>query len=164
MADLIDVENAVATLLKTVTPARDLIQGRAGEGPAPSSPAAMWVLESVEMPDHMHREYTDADQIVIATGSRLEFLIEFFGGSAMADAVRFNLSLRQTQRTADLYKLCGLSGTDTPRNLSAVELGSYHQRAQMRLYVWTSLDLTAPAELMDSVQVQVNEQNLGYNG
>ncbi|MNC71467.1 hypothetical protein D3C75_1223950 [compost metagenome] len=42
-------------------------------------------------------------------------------------------------------------------DLSAVEIGTYRQRVEMRLTLFTALDLTAPAELIETSCVHVKE-------
>ena len=122
----------------------------------------MWSLDRIELQDFTRTEY-DTDQIIISPNTPLEFIIEMIGGNAMADAVRFGLSLRQSQRTADLYLYCGLSGISPPQNLAGVELGDYRQRVQLRLTLFTALTLTAPAELIETSCVQVIEQSKEFD-
>lgn len=179
MASLTDVENAVAALLVSAT-GREIVQGRIGEGAVPAAPFVLWDLDRIDIQDFTRTELfepeaianpnvivlsdgnpeavsTEAQQIIISPNTPLEFVINMIGGSAMADMVRFALSLRQSQRTADLYKLCGLSGVGPMLDLSAVEIGTYRQRVEMRLTLFTALDLTAPAELLETTRIHVVE-------
>lgn len=155
MATLIQVEDAVAARL--VALGRTVVQGRIGEDGAPATPYAMWRLDRIEMGDFTRTVLDGADQIVIATNTPLEFVINIVGGAAMADMVKFALSLRQSQRTADLYKLCGLSGFGPMQDLSALEVGTFRQRVEVRLTLFTALDLTAPVELIETICVNVLE-------
>lgn len=156
MATLTQVEDAVAALLGAL--GRELVQGRIGEAPSPAEPYALWSLDRLTLSDFPVKSFGDVNQVIVSTNTPLEFLIDLVGGPAMADAVRFGLSLRQTQRTADLYKLCGLSGITSPQNLSAVEVGTYRQRVQLRLTLFTAVELTAPVEYIDTICVNVKSQ------
>lgn len=181
MASLTDVENAVAALLVLST-GREIVQGRVGEGAVPAVPFVLWDLDRIEIQDFTRTELFDpsaivnpnvivlsdgdpeevqtgTQQIIISPNTPLEFVVNMIGGSAMADMVRFALSLRQSQRTGDLYKLCGLSGVGPILDLSAVEIGTYRQRVEMRLTLFTALDLTAPAELLETSCVHVRENS-----
>jgi hypothetical protein len=156
MATLVQVENAVAALLVALG-GRTIVQGRIGEDGAPSTPYAMWRLDRISLDDFTRTELNGTDQIVIASNTPLEFVINIVGGAAMTDMVRFCLSLRQSQRTADLYKLCGLSGVGPMQDLSALEVGTYRQRVEVRLTLFTALELTAPVELIETICMQVLE-------
>lgn len=155
MATLVQVEDAVAALL--VALGRTVVQGRIGEDGAPATPYAMWRLDRIQLDDFTRTTISGTDQIVIATNTPLEFVINIVGGAAMADTVKFALSLRQSQRAADLYKLCGLSGVGPFQDLSAVEVGTFRQRVEHRLTLFTALDLTAPAELIETMCINVVE-------
>lgn len=155
MATLVQVEDAVAALL--VALGRTVVQGRIGEDGAPSTPYAMWRLDRIELGDFTRTTVGATEQIVIASNTPLEFVINVVGAAAMADTVKFALSLRQSQRTADLYKLCGLSGVGPFQDLSGLEVGTYRQRVEFRLTLFTALDLTAPVELIETICVNVIE-------
>lgn len=161
MATLTQVEDALAPLL-TVS-GRLPVQGRAGEAAAPDVPYTLWDLDSLELTDFPVVKIEGANQIIIAANTPLEFVLNFVGGNAMADAVTFGLSLRQSQRTADLYKLCGLSGLSPMRDLSAVETGTFRQRVEVRLTLFAAVDLTVAAELIETSCVQVREASKEFD-
>lgn len=155
MAILVQVENAVAALLAAL--GRAVAQGRIGEAGAPATPYAIWRLDRIQLEDFTRTEISGSNQIIIAANTPLEFVINIVGGAAMADMVKFALSLRQSQRTADLYKLCGLSGLGPMQDLSALETGTYRQRVEVRLTLFTALDLAAPVELIETMCINVIE-------
>lgn len=156
MATLTQVEDAFAAVLALT--GRQLVQGRIGEGPAPAGPYAMWSLDNLELSDFPVKTIDGLDQIIIATSTPIEFLVNICGGNAMADATSFALSFRQSQRLGDLYKLCGLSGIGRLQNLSAVEVGNYRQRVEVRVVLFAAIELTAPAELLETSCVRVISQ------
>jgi hypothetical protein len=156
MATLTQVEDAFAAVLAGL--GRELVQGRIGEGPSPAVPYAMWSLDNLELSDFPVKTIDGLDQIIIATSTPIEFLVNICGGNAMADAAKFALSFSQSQRLADLYKLCGLSGISKLQNLSAVETGNYRQRVELRVVLFAAIDLTVPAELMGTSCVRVISQ------
>lgn len=153
IATITQVENAFAALL--ALSGRELVEGRVGEAGAPASQYAIWSLESLEISDFPIRTFQGSDQHIIATGTPFEFLVNFCGGDAMGDAARFVLSFRQSQRLNELYKLCGLSGFSGPRDLTAVELGTFRKRVELRVTLFAAIDLTAPAELLETSCVRV---------
>lgn len=161
MATLTQVEDAFAAVLALT--GRALVQGRIGEGPSPSTPYAMWSLDNLELSDFPVKTISGLNQIIIATNTPIEFLINICGGNAMADASRFALSFRQSQRLGDLYKLCGLSGISQLQNLSAVEVGTFRQRIELRVTLFAAIDLTAPAELLETSCVNVLERSKAFN-
>ena len=161
MQRLIDVENALAAILGAN--GRVVRQGRIGEDGAPSSPYVMWRLEALELPDFTVTKIDGDDQVIIATNTPLEFVLDWVGGNAMADATTFGLSLRQSQRLFDLWRLCGLSGIGRFQDLSAVETGAFRQRVQTRLSLFTAVDLTAPLELIETSVIQVREAAKEYD-
>ena len=157
MATIVEVEDAVAALLAAL--GRTVIQGRIGEAPNPAEPYAMWSLDNLELSDFPVITVDDAgtEQSIVSTNTPLEFLVNIVGGPAMADAVRFGLSLRQSQRTLDLYALCGLSGLTPFQNLSSLEVGTYRQRIEFRLTLFAAVDLIVPPEWIETQCVQVRE-------
>lgn len=161
MPALVDVENAVAALL--AAGGREIVQGRIGESGAPSSPYVMWRLDFLELPDFTVTKNISGDQVIIATNTPLEFVLNWVGGNPMADAVAFGLSLRQSQRAFDLWRLCGLSGIGRMQDLSAVETGTFRQRIEARLSLFTAVDLTAPLELIKTSCVRVREADKGFD-
>lgn len=161
MQRLIDVEDALAAILGAN--GRVVVQGRIGEDGAPPSPYVMWRLDALELPDFTVTNIDGDDQVIIATNTPLEFLLDWVGGTAMADAALFSLSLRQSQRLFDLWRLCGLSGIGRLQDLSAVETGAFRQRVQARLSLFTAVDLTAPLELIETSVIQVREAAKGYD-
>lgn len=161
MPTLTEVENAVAALL--AAGGREIVQGRIGEDGAPASPYVMWRLDGLELPDFTVTHTDTGDQVIIASNTPLEFVLDWVGGNAMADATTFGLSLRQSQRLFDLWRLCGLSGIGRFQDLSAVETGAFRQRVQTRLSLFTAVDLTAPLELIETSVIQVREAAKGYD-
>lgn len=162
MPSLIDVENALAALLPGAT-GRIVVQGRAGEDGAPAAPYVMWRLDWLELPDFTITESESGEQVIIAANTPIEFVLNWAGGNAMADAVAFGLSLRQSQRAFDLWRLCGLSGLGRMQDLSALEVGTFRQRVEVRLALFTAVDLTAPLELIETSVIQVREAAKGYD-
>lgn len=153
IATITQVENAFAALLSQL--GRVLVEGRVGEAGAPAQPYALWSLERLVITDFPRITIEGADQHIIATGTPFEFLVNLCGGDAMGDAAKFILSFRQSQRLNELYKLCGLSGFDGPRDLTAVELGNFKKRVELRVTLFAAIDLTAPAEFMETSCVEV---------
>lgn len=156
MATLTQVEDAFAAVLGLT--GRQLVQGRIGEGPVPASPYAMWSLDNLELSDFPVKKIDGVLQRVISTSTPIEFLVNICGGNAMADASQFALSFRQSQRLADLYRLCGLSGISRLQNLSAVEVGTFRQRVELRVTLFAAVELTAAPELIDTSCVRVTSQ------
>lgn len=156
IATIAQVENAFAALL--ALSGRVLVEGRVGEAGAPSSPYALWSLESLVLSDFPVRSIEGVNQRIVSTGTPFEFLVNFCGGNAMGDAVQFALSFYQSQRLNELYKYCGLSGFTGPQDLTAVELGNFRKRVELRVTLFAAIDLTAPAELMETSCVQVVSQ------
>lgn len=151
---LTQVEDAFAAVL-ALLPGREIVQGRIGEGPAPSVKYSIWSLDGLELSDFPVKTIDGVVQRVISTSTPLEFLVNICGGNAMADASQFALSFRQSQRLADLYRLCGLSGISRLQNLSAVEVGTYRQRVELRVTLFAAVELSAPAELLETSCVTV---------
>lgn len=161
MATLTQVEDALAAIL--ALSGRVVVQGRIGEDGAPASPYVMWRLDALELPDFTETQNASGDQVIIATNTPLEFVINWVGGSAMADAALFGLSLRQSQRLFDLWRLCGLSGVGRMQDLTAVETGTFRQRVETRLSLFTAVELTAPLELIETSVIRVREAAKGYD-
>lgn len=161
MPTITQVEDAFAAVLALT--GRVLVQGRIGEGSAPSSPYAMWSLDNLELDIRPVRQIDGLVQRVISVNTPLVFLVNICGGNAMADAAQFALSFSQSQRLGDLYKLCGLSGISPLQNLSAVEVGTYRQRAELRVTLFAAVELTAPAEVFETSCVRVTETDRGFD-
>lgn len=157
MASIADVENALADML-TATTGRPVEQGRIGEGPAPSRPTAIWNLERIETVGRMRVEMGTRQRIV-ASDTRMTFVVEMIGGNAADDMLRFLMSFRASQRWADIYRYCGLMRYTEPINLSAVETGRYRQRYETSITLSTGVDLVVPAELVDKVSITVREDS-----
>lgn len=153
-ASLTDVENEVAALLAAL--GRTPVQGRVGEGPAPASKYAGWYMRRIELQDSIRSSIESGQQVIVAANTPLEFMIDLCGGDAMGDAVKFGLSLRQSQRTSDLYKIAGLSGVSEFLDISGVELGVWRNRVNFRLSLFAALDLTAAAEQIEEIPITVN--------
>lgn len=153
IATITQVENSFAALL--ALSGRVLVEGRVGEAGAPAVPYALWSLESLVITDFPVKSIEGSNQHIVATGTPFEFLVNFCGGNAMGDAANFILSFRQSQRLNEMYKLCGLSGFTGPRDLTAVELGNFKKRVELRVTLFAAIDLTAPAELMETSCVDI---------
>lgn len=155
IATITQVENAFAALL--ALSGRELVEGRVGEAGSPAVPYALWSLEGLVITDFPTRKFEGENQHIIATGTPFEFLVNFCGGNAMGDAANFVLSFRQSQRLNELYKLCGLSGFTGPSDRTAVELGNFRKRVELRVTLFAAIDLTAPAELMEKIDTTVTQ-------
>lgn len=153
IATIAQVENAFAALLGQS--GRVLVERSVGESGAPATPYALWSLEGLTISEFPIRTFQGIQQHIIATNTPFEFLVNFCGGNAMQDAANFVLSFYQSQRLNELYKLCGLSGFDGPRDLTAVELGNFKKRVELRVTLFAAIDLTAPAEFMETSCVEV---------
>lgn len=153
IATITEVENAFAALL--AQSGRELVEGRVGEAGAPAVAYALWSLEGLVISDFPVKTFLGQQQRIIATGTPFEFLVNFCGGDAMGDAARFVLSFRQSQRLNELYKLCGLSGFAGPTDRTAMELGTFRKRVELRVTLFAAIDLTAPAEFMETSCVEV---------
>jgi len=161
MPTLTQVEDAFAAVL-ALLPGREVVQGRIGEGPAPALKYSLWILDGLELSDFPVKSIDGSLQRIISTATPLEFLVNICGGNAMADAAQFALSFRQSQRLADLYRLCGLSGISRLQNLSAVEVGVYRQRIELRVTLFAAVDLSAPAELVEKTDTTLIEESKGF--
>lgn len=153
IATITQVENAFAALLAQL--GRVLVEGRIGEAGAPATPYAIWSLERLEFTDFPVKTFEGLQQRIIATGTPFDFLVNFCGGDAMGDAAKFVLSFRQSQRLNELYKLCGLSGFFGPIDRTALELGNFRKRVELRVTLFAAIDLTAPAEFMETSCVEI---------
>lgn len=153
IATITQVENAFAALL--AQSGRVLVEGRVGEAGAPAAPYALWSLEDLAISDFPVKSIEGSNQHIVSTGTPFEFLVNFCGGDAMGDAAKFVLSFRQSQRLNELYKFCGLSGFTGPTNRTAVELGNFKKRVELRVTLFAAIDLTAPAELWETVNIDV---------
>lgn len=156
IATITQVENAFAALLSQI--GRVIVEGKVGEDGAPASPYAIWSLEDIELSDFPVREFESTTQRIISTGTPLEFLVNFCGADAMGDAVKFALSFRQSQRLNELYKLCGLSGITGPSDRSAVEVGNFRKRVELRVTLFAAIELSAQAEFMETSCVEVRSE------
>lgn len=156
IATITQVEDAFAALLSQL--GRVVVQGRIGEGSAPSQPYAMWDLESMEMSDFPLKGLDGPNQIVVSTNTPMIFLVNIVGGQTMQDAAKFAASFRQSQRLNELYRYCGLSGISPLQDVSAVEVGTFRQRVQLRVTLFAAVDLLAPAEYLETSCVRVTSE------
>lgn len=154
IATITQVEDAFAALLSQL--GRVVVQGRIGEDGAPASPYAMWDLESVELSDFPTITVDGVEQHIISTNTPLIFQVNIVGGPAMTDAVKFGLSFRQSQRLNELYKFCGLSGISPPQDVTAVEVGTFRQRVQLRVTLFAAVDLLAAPETLEHQDTTLN--------
>ena len=162
MTTLAAIEDAFGTYIAASLPvgSRVLVRGNIGESPAPSSPYVIYRLAVTKHPEFTRTEYTSTDQIVRAN-TTVEFAVSVVGNrsgsTAMDDATRIALGLRLTQRTGDLYALCGLWGVEPVQDLSGVEVGTMRTRADFRVSLSVSTDITAPREWIAEVETTVTE-------
>lgn len=159
MTVITDVENAFADLLMLL--GRVMVEGRIGEAGAPAEPYAIWSLESIEPSDFTYSTIIGDNQVIVSPGMPMEFLVNLVGGNAMQDALTFILSFRQSQRLADIYKICGLSGITRPQDIAKVETGKFRQRVEFRVTLFTSVNVSVPAELIESLSIHVSEPQRG---
>lgn len=160
MTTMAQLSDAVGTYIIASLPAnaRQLVRGRVGDGPAPAGPYVIYRLESVTHPEFTRTEYVGDDQIIHANTVAV-FVVTVVGDRpgqlAMDDASRIALGLRLTQRTADLYKICGLWSVEQVRDLTMLEIGTMRSRAELRIVLSVSAGITAAREYIDSVAVDV---------
>jgi hypothetical protein len=160
IATITQVENAFAALLALI--GREIVEGRVGEAGAPAVPYALWSLESLVISEFPFTEIDGDVQRLISAGTPFEFLVNFCGGDAMGDAAKFVLFFHQSQRLNELYKYCGLSGFTGPSNRNAVELGNFRKRVELRVTLFAAIDLTAPAELIETIDTTVTEDSKSF--
>ncbi len=157
-----EIETAVAAWLNAVRGARLLVKGRIGEGAAPAVPYLMYAVDLTELPDSIPVD-TDTLQTARAPDTRLEVAMSVVGDiaagnrSARNDAATLALSLRHSQRTADVLAQCGLWGVSPIRNLTAVEVGAMRQRYDFTVTLSAILTADAPAETIHEVTAGVYE-------
>lgn len=154
IATITQVEDAFAALLSQL--GREIVQGRIGEAPVPARPYAVWDLENLELSDFPIIKVNGANQRIISTNTPLIFLVNIVGGPAMQDAAKFGLSFRQSQRLNELYKFCGLSGISPMTDVSAVEVGTFRQRVQLRVTLFAAVDLFAAPETLEHQDTTLN--------
>lgn len=160
IATITQVEDAFAALLSQL--GRVVVQGSIGEGAAPSVPYAMWNQESIELSDFPLITVDGVEQHIISTNTPFVFLVNIVGGQAMQDAVKFGLSFRQSQRLNELYKYCGLSGISQLQDVSAVEVGTFRQRVQLRVTLFAAVDLLAAPETLEHQDTTLNVPGLEF--
>lgn len=161
IATITQVEDAFAALLSQL--GRVVVQGSIGEGPAPAQPYAMWNQESIELSDFPLIIVDGTQQHIISTNTPLIFLVNIVGGAAMQDAAKFGLSFRQSQRLNELYKFCGLSGISPMQDVSAVEVGTFRQRVQLRVTLFAAVDLLAAPETLEHQDNTLNVPGLDFS-
>jgi hypothetical protein len=132
-----------------------MVLGRAGEAPVPAAPCIMYRLDNYVPQDHPRITIDDTLQTVHADATPLEYVIEWIGGDAMAAAARALALLHATQRTVDLFRVCGLMGASNPQDLTALELGTMRARVQVRLTLNASLTSTAAPETIEHQDARV---------
>ncbi len=157
MTTLAEIENAIALLLKQT--GREVVQGQIGEFGVPNRPYISWNMNKIDFFDSVDTEMTPLGQVVKARSTPIDILINFAGGNAFVDASTFCLSLRQSQRTADLYTLCGFAGVTPLQNLTAVELGKFRERVQFTLTLYAEITLSNTAEFIETVGVRVRSKS-----
>jgi hypothetical protein len=162
MTTLAALQDGFGAFLIAALPAnaRTLVRGLIGEGPAPASPYIVYGVENFAMPSFMRTENTETEQIIRANTPvtmRVTVVGDRAGASVHDDAARLAMALHATQRTADLYKICGLFGTEPMQDLSKLEVGTMRARSDFRVLLSVPLDLTAPREVFDEVELTVTE-------
>lgn len=164
----LQLEQAVADWLVLAAPGRVLVKGRVGEAAAPDGPYVLYWLERYTLPDSPRVSVPAPfiDQKVEAPATPCEFGIVVVGDragqTARDDALRLCLSLRQTQRSADLLKVCGLMGVSEVANRSALETGTHRSRADFRLTLSAILDLSEPGEVIEQVDLGIHELTIPH--
>lgn len=154
MPSVLTLERAVADFLLAVAPARVLVKANDSEAGQPAGPFTEYDLNTAGgLSKALAR--VDSAQDVQAIAATITVRLRFFGGAAMQDAVNTALSLHATQRTFDLYAVCGLLGVSNPVDLTALELGTMKPRVDMTLTLSAMLDWTTEAETIGSVQITV---------
>ncbi len=166
MTTLVQLKQGVAALMKVMLPNRIIHEGMVGEGAAPNRPYMIYRLESFDLPDSIVNNIDEVGEdftqsIRAMTG--VIFGLSFIGGDAFADAQRFMLSVRMTQRSGDLWKICGLSGFSPIQDLTALEVGAMRQRVDVKMTLFTSLELIETMENIESINFVVNEDALEYS-
>lgn len=156
MATLSDIEGAAADMLMSMFPDRIPVRGWFGEAPAPAMPYFMYRTQVRDIPDSPITTTDGINQTVQAMAT-VAVDVSFNGGAAYSDALKLILSLRQSQRTSDLWKVCGMLGISNPMDLTALELGAAKARTDLTLSLSASLTLTNDAEVIDSVDLALRE-------
>lgn len=161
------IETAVAAWLNAVRGARELVKGRIGEAAAPSVPYLMYSVDVVQLPDSIPTRIADDTQTAGAVAV-LEVALSFVGDiapghSARNDASLIMLSLRHSQRTADILAVAGLMGVGSITNMTALEVGTLRQRYDCRLTLSATLTADAEAETIHTVEAGFFEHTLPFS-
>lgn len=157
-----EIESAVAAWLNAVRGARQLVKGRIGEAAAPAVPYLMYSVDITELPSSIPVDM-DIAQTARAPDTRVDVTMSVVGDiasgahAARNDAATLVLSLRHSQRTADVLAQCGLWGVSPIRNLTAVEVGAMRQRYDLTVTLSAILTADAPAETIHEVTAGVYE-------
>lgn len=162
---LTQIETAVAAWLNAIRGARQLVKGRIGEAPVPAVPYLTYSVDLVDVPDLVPVDLGTTTQTARASATPIELVVQFVGDLpdghvARNDAAAAVLSLRHSQRWADLYTAAGLAGVSPIRNLSQLETGAMRQRFDVRLTLSAILTADAPAELIETVQAGIYESTI----
>lgn len=158
-----EIETAVAAWLNAVRGARQLVKGRIGEAAAPSVPYLMYSVDIAELPSSIPVDMGSGAQTARAPDTRIEVIMSVVGDiatgghAARNDAAALVLSLRHSQRTADMLAQCGLWGVSPIRNLTAVEVGTMRQRYDLTVTLSAILTADASAETIHEVTAGVYE-------
>jgi hypothetical protein len=161
---LTELENAFGLTLAAIMPARELVKGRVGDAAVPATPYVMYEAEDITLPDSPVVSISDDETTqTVSAVTPVTFLLNFVGGNAQSDAVRFSLALRLSQRTADLWKVCGLWGVSQIIDLSAVENGTMRARAEVRVTLSATLHIEHAAELIETVDIEITEPQSVYD-
>lgn len=159
------LETAVAAWLNAVRGARELVKGRIGEAPAPAVPYIMYSVDVLELPDSIPTHDDGTTQTVRASAVPVEIALSIVGdlaapATARNDAARLLLTLRMSQRTADVLAMAGLAGVGPVRNMSAVEVGTMRQRFDTRVTLSAILTAEAATETIGQVEIGVFEHTI----
>lgn len=156
------LETLVVSWLNAVRGARELVKGRIGEAAAPSVPYLMFSVDVVQLPDSIPNRITGNTQTAAAVVGQVEIAMSFVGDlpaphSARNDATSTLISLRHSQRTADIYAGAGLMAVGPITNLSGLETGAMRQRFDCRLTLSATLTADADAETIHSLSAGIFE-------
>lgn len=127
-------------------------------------PAAPYLTLSVRSCTPMQHDRVEVDQQAetIRTLHHVVFRLALRGGQAMTDAARLRASVWSAQRWRDLWKIAGLGAVTPIQNLSALETGRIHARAEFQLTLHVVIATTSAPEYFTSQQIDLYETDAGF--